>query len=99
MSISSRIDDFDLLWDTACESFAKTTKKDLTKGANISPETVVEQIKVKKEKDEKDSVKHKHAKKVLRNSLMSIQVIGSIAAQGASTVLLLRSDVVSRIVD
>ena len=88
MSNSLAKDEWDLqdAWDKACKSFAKTTGADITKRPNLSPTDVLNQIRAKQDKDDADSAKFKVAKEVIGNSLVCIQNLGSIIAQGAGTV-------------
>ena len=81
-------DDYNLqrAWDEVCQSFAKTTKVDLTITPRYTIDQVLDQIRQKQDDDEQRNVKYKVAKDVISKTLSCIEVLGGIAAQGASMV-------------
>jgi DNA-binding SARP family transcriptional activator len=81
-------DDYNLqgAWDTVCRSFAKTTMMDLTTTPRYTIDEVLNQIRQKQDDDEQRNVKYKAAKEVISKTLSCIEVLGGIAAQGASMV-------------
>lgn len=81
-------DDYNLqeAWDTVCRSFAKTTNVDLTATPRYTIDQVLDQIRQKQDDDEQRNVKYKVAKDVISKTLNCIEVLGGIAAQGASMV-------------
>ena len=84
----SNEDEYDLraAWEKACQSFATTTKIDLLQGKVNSPEEVISQLKLKRQEDEEKKAEFKVLKDVLGKSLVFIQNLGGIAAQGAGMV-------------
>lgn len=81
-------DDYNLqaAWDTVCRSFAKTTSVDLTATPKYTIDQVLDQIRQKQDDDEQRNAKYKVAKDVISKTLSCIEVLGGIAAQGASMV-------------
>ncbi|KIX04226.1 uncharacterized protein Z518_07780 [Rhinocladiella mackenziei CBS 650.93] len=81
-------DEYDLraAWEKACRSFAATTKVDLLEGKPQTPEEVIAQLKLKRQEDEEKKAQFKVLKDVLGKSLVFIQNLGGIAAQGAGMV-------------
>lgn len=81
-------DDFNLqaAWDTVCQSFAKTTSVDLTATPKYTIDQVLDQIRQKQDDDEQRNAKYRVAKDVISKTLSCIEVLGGIAAQGASMV-------------
>ena len=74
------------VWDTVCQSFAKTTNVDLTTTPKYNIDQVLDQIRQKQDDDEQRNVKYKVAKDVISKTMSCIEVLGGIAAQGASMV-------------
>jgi hypothetical protein len=92
MSSAAVKDDYNLqeAWDRVCGSFAKTTDGlDLTKTPRYTPDQVLEQIRTKQDEDDEKNAKYKVAKEVISKTLDCINILGGIAAQGASMVCLL----------
>lgn len=73
-------------WDRVCRSFAKTTDVDLTVAPKYTPDQVLEQIRAKQDEDDEKNAKFKVAKEVISKTLDCINILGGIAAQGASMV-------------
>jgi hypothetical protein len=88
MSGNTTKDDYDLQkkWNEVCDSFARTTKEDLSKHPKFTPDEVLEQIRLKQDRDEAKNAKYKAAKDILSKTLDCIDNLGNIAAQGASMV-------------
>lgn len=81
-------DDYNIkaVWETACSSFAKTTSVDLKSTPKYTIDQVLDQIRQKQDDDEQRNAKYKVAKDVISKTLSCIEVLGGIAAQGASMV-------------
>ncbi|CAI7615078.1 unnamed protein product [Penicillium pancosmium] len=81
-------DDYNIkaAWDTVCLSFAKTTSVDLKSTPKYTIDQVLDQIRQRQDDDEQRNVKYKAAKDVISKTLSCIEVLGGIAAQGASMV-------------
>jgi hypothetical protein len=91
MSSTAVKDEYSLqeAWDRVCGSFAKTTDGlDLTKPPKYTPDQVLEQIRAKQDEDDEKNGKYKVAKEVISKTLDCINILGGIAAQGASMVCL-----------
>lgn len=80
--------DYDLqqAWKDCLKAFAETARVELQPVSILSPEDVIEQLKSKREKDEAHDAKYRVVKDVLGKTLACIQVLGGIAASGASMV-------------
>jgi hypothetical protein len=82
-------DDYNLqeAWNRVCGSFANTTGGiDLTKAPKYTPDEVLEQIRSKQDDDDEKNAKYRVAKEVIGKTLYCINILGNIAAQGASMV-------------
>ena len=73
-------------WEAARTDFLATHGKDLGGRQVESPEDVLDSIRSKRERDDEDNAKHKEAKNIIRNVLSLVQLLGGLAAQGASIV-------------
>lgn len=78
--------ELDKEWEKTRKSFVETFKKDLTEGPIVSPGDAIKQIGILIDKRGAAKAKHEGVKKVLCDVLGSIQLLGSVAAQGAGTV-------------
>ena len=92
-------DDFDVdrMWRNVQAEFQRTCQRTLNaKQQNLSVEDVVASLTKVNEKDEKKAVRYKNAKDVLTKTLKCVQLLGGLAAQGASVVSIQRLENLQR---
>jgi uncharacterized CHY-type Zn-finger protein len=82
------VPDLQQAWDEACAEFRRVTKFDIASKSNtiVNGEDVVNKFKDYKAKDAEGHERIKKAKTAVRNTVIAIEKIGQVAAQGASMV-------------
>jgi 2-phosphoglycerate kinase len=88
---------FQEAWDRVCQSFVISTGVDITKAPEYTVDEVLEQIRAKQEDNEERNAKYKVAKEVIGKTLDCINILGGIAAQGASMVCIPLSSVAKQL--
>ena len=84
----SNAPDLQQAWDDACVEFKKATGLDLAANSDTLPDgdDIVNKFKDYKAKDAEGKEKLNKAKKAVKNTLVAVERIGQVAAQGASMV-------------
>lgn len=79
--------DLDQAWDQVLKAFEKTARVKLQPEKVLTPATVIQQLRLKREHDEEASTKHEKLKQALSRALTCIQTLGMVASKDQSGVL------------
>jgi tetratricopeptide (TPR) repeat protein len=79
--------DLDAAWREVLTAFEKTARIKLKPEKILTPDDVLQQLRLKREQDDEASQKHQKLKQAFRRALNCVQKLGTIAAQDQSGVL------------